>query len=63
MPNWCSNVLVVEGVSEKIDEFDQKFKGRPPLFPLQEVEKLNKTEEEIQEVSTTSRLKPWACGE
>jgi len=58
MPNWCENRLIVSGEPKRLKEFDEAFKGRPALWPLQEYEKLGKTEEEQIELEMKYR-KEW----
>lgn len=57
MPNWTSNVLVVKGTKERLQEFDKAFKGRGAYWKPQEYELRNKTEEEQEQYKREHRAK------
>ena len=65
MPNWCYNVLHVEGRQEDLEDFDEKFKGKPANFPPQLFTR-DMTEEEVKEAyekkqQSWEQLEPNYC--
>lgn len=56
IPNWCSNRLIVRGNVNRVQEFDNAFKGRLALFPPQEYELRGRSFEEVFE----EKKKEWA---
>lgn len=58
MPNWCSNILTVNGSTDEMRRFDANFRGRPPLWPPSQHELKNKTEDEIEKIQAEER-KEW----